>query len=191
MLTVAITITSIINSIVVFANGNSVITTEFDLTREFTTYTFQTTSQTSSTTASIVGDKLVVNVDAFERQLSSITSYSTQTWFPRYLLYKDAENMFRLTQGNKAIVEVTYKVTGMPNSNHGLQIGIGGYSQGSQSTMYVRTSKKHTAEDLGKEFTLSSSFVVDSNNTVKIAFSGGGQFEISSIKVQELPSAEQ
>ncbi|MBO5322245.1 MAG: InlB B-repeat-containing protein, partial [Clostridia bacterium] len=108
-------------------------------------------------------------------------------WFPNYLLMADGA-FDMLTNGNKAIVEVKYKVTGTPNATHGTQIGIGNFNGGKGTNIYVRTSKKHTAEDQGKEFTLTSTFTVDNKYATKIAFSGGGDIEISSIVVHELPA---
>jgi hypothetical protein len=95
-----------------------------------------------------------------------------------------------LTKGNKAIVEVTYKVVSAnANADWGAQIGIGSFNGGKGSNIYVRTVKKHTSADNGKEFTLASTFTVDGNYATKIAFAGGGTIEISSIVVHELPAA--
>ena len=164
-----------------------VTTTKIDLTQDVANI-FATTGSTTNTTATVEGGKLKVHVSAYERQLSSITSYSNQTWFPNYLLAVNGE-FIRLGNGNKAIVEVKYKVTGTPNETHGTQIGIGNFNGGKGSNIYLRTSKKHTAADQGKEFTLTSTFVADNKYATKIAFSGGGDIEISSIVIHELAAA--
>ncbi len=165
---------------------NKIKTTVINLSQDVANV-FATTGSTTATTARVEDGKLKVHVSAYERQLASITSYSNQTWFPNYLLLSDGSfNM--LTNGNKAIVEVKYKVTGTPNPTHGIQIGIGNFNGGKGSNIYLRTSKKHTAEDQGKEFTLTSTFVADNKYATKIAFSGGGDIEISSIVVHELPA---
>ncbi len=164
--------------------GTDVTTTVIDLTQS-TTDVFATTGSTTNTTATVEGNKLKVKVSAYERQLATQT-YGTQTWFPNYLLNVDG-TFYKLTNGNKAIVEVKYKVTGTPNVNHGTQIGIGNFNGGKGSNIYVRTSKKHTAEDQGKEFSLSAVFTADNKYSTKIAFSGGGEIEISSIIIHELP----
>ena len=186
ILTVAILLTSVVNAVVVLANNNPVITTKINLNDNYQ-YSFMTTGATSSTTITPDNGKLNVFVYGYERQLSNINSYSVKTWFPRYLLYKDG-NALRLTNGNKAIVEVNYKVIGSINQTHGLQIGIGNNSSHSNTEIYVRNSRKHIAGDEGKEFTISSVFTADTQSTVKIAFSGGGNLEITSIVVHELPS---
>ena len=192
VLATAILLSTVITSVVVSANSvdTNIKTTVIDLTQDVANL-FATTGSTTGTTATVEDGKLKVHVSAYERQLAAQTSYSTQTWFPNYLLAVDGDfqNM-KLTNGNKAIVEVKYKVTGTPNATHGTQIGIGNFNGGKGSNIYVRTSKKHTAEDQGKEFTLSSVFTVDNKYATKIAFSGGGDIEISSIVVHELPAAE-
>jgi len=165
---------------------NDVKTTVIDLTQS-TDNIFATTSKTTSTTATVEDGKLKVGISAYERQLSGATSYSTQTWFPNYLLAKNGSTL-HLTKGSKAIVEVKYKVAGTPNVNHGTQIGIANWSGGKGSNMYVRTSKKHTEADMNKEFTLTASYTVDNNTSIKVAFSGGGTLLISSVTVHELPA---
>ena len=170
------------NSVVV----SDIKTTVIDLTKDIAD-SFATTGKTSATTAIAENGQLKVNISAYERQLSGITSYNTQTWFPNYLLRKSGST-FSFTKGSKAIVEVKYKVVGNPNVNHGTQIGIGNWSGGKGSNIYVRTSKKHTATDVNKEFTLTTDYTVDNNTSVKIAFSGGGTIVISSIVVHELPA---
>ncbi|MBO5200229.1 MAG: hypothetical protein J6B93_03005, partial [Clostridia bacterium] len=138
----------------------NVKTTVIDLTQDVANI-FATTGSTTNTTATVDGGKLKVHVSAYERQLSSITDYSTQTWFPNYVFAVDG-SVLKLTNGNKAIVEVKYKVTGTPNATHGTQIGIGNFNGTNKgSNIYVRTSKKHTAEDQGKEFTLTATFTAD------------------------------
>lgn len=164
----------------------NVKTTVIDLTQD-TTNIFATTGKTAATTATVEDENLKVSISAYERQLAGETSYSKQTWYPNYLLAANGSTL-HLTNGSRAIVEVKYKVTGTPNVNHGTQIGIGNFNGGKGSNIYLRTSKKHTAEDQGKEFTLTSTFVADNKYATKIAFSGGGELEISSIVVHELPA---
>ena len=184
-LTFAIIVSTLVTMGVVSANSvdTNIKTTVIDLTQDVANV-FAITGNTTATTATVEGGKLKVHVSAYERQLAAQTSYSSQTWFPNYLLLDDG-NFKLLTNGNKAIVEVKYKVTGTPNATHGTQIGIGNFNGGKGSNIYVRTSKKHTAEDQGKEFTLTSVFTVDGKYATKIAFSGGGDIEISAIVVHE------
>ena len=161
-------------------------TTQIDLTQD-TANLFATTSSTTGTTATVEDGKLKVSLSAYERALTSQT-YGTQTWFPTYLLAVDGSTL-KLTNGNRAIVEVKYKVVSAnSNDTWGAQIGIGNFNGNNGSNIYVRTSKKHTTEDAGKEFTLTSIFDVDNYYATKIAFAGGGTIEISSIVVHELPA---
>ena len=143
VLATAILLSTVITSVVVSANSvdANIKTTVIDLTQDVANV-FATTGSTTATTATVEDGKLKVHVSAYERQLSGITSYSSQTWFPNYLLAVDGDfqNM-KLTNGNKAIVEVKYKVTGTPNATHGTQIGIGNFNGGKGSNIYVRTSK--------------------------------------------------
>ncbi len=192
VLAVTILLSTLVTAVVVSANNGdpNIKTTVIDLTQDVANL-FATTGSTTATTATVEDGKLKVHISAYERQLAAQTSYSTQTWFPNYLLAVDGDFLnLKLTNGNKAIVEVKYKVTGTPNATHGTQIGIGNFNGGKGSNIYVRTSKKHTAEDQGKEFTLASTFTVDNKYATKIAFSGGGDIEISSIVVYELTAAE-
>ena len=188
VLTVTVLLSTIITSVIVSANNtdSNIKTTVVDLTQSLSNV-FVTTGNTTSTTATVENGKLKVKVSAYERQLSGETSYSKQTWYPNYLLATNG-NTLHLTKGSRAIVEVKYKVVGTPNVNHGTQIGIGNWAYGKGSNIYVRTSNKHIAGDEGKEFTLTSSYTVDNNTSIKIAFSGGGILEISSITVHELPA---
>ncbi len=161
-------------------------TTKIDLTQD-TANLFATTGSTTSTTAAVEDGKLKVHLSAYERALTS-QSYGTQTWFPTYLIAVGGA-MHKLTKGNKAIVEVKYKVVeANANADWGAQIGIGNFNGGKGSNIYVRTSKKHTTADVGKEFTLTSVFTVDGYYSAKIAFAGGGDIEISSVVVHELPA---
>lgn len=161
--------------------------TEIDLTQNLDNF-FATTGSTTATTAKVEDGKLKVHISAYERQLVGITSYNSQTWFPNYVLAVDGAS-FKVAQGNKAIVEVKYTVTGEPNPNHGTQIGIGNWYGGKGSNIHLRTFKKHTAPDKGKEFTLVSTFTADAKGSIKVAFSGGGDIEISSIVIYEIPAA--
>ena len=160
--------------------------TEIDLTQNLDNF-FATTGSTTATTAKVEDGKLKVHISAYERQLVGITSYNSQTWFPNYVLAVDGAS-FKVAQGNKAIVEVKYTVTGEPNPNHGTQIGIGNWYGGKGSNIHLRTFKKHTAPDKGKEFTLVSTFTADEKGSIKVAFSGGGDIEISSIVIYEIPA---
>jgi len=188
ILVITILISTVLTSIIVSANNtdSNIKTTVVDLTQSLTNV-FATTGSTTATTATVEGGKLKVNVSAYERQLAGETSYSKQTWYPNYLLATNDVTL-HLTNGSRAIVEVKYKITGTPNVNHGTQIGIGNWAYGKGSNIYVRNSKKHVAGDEGKEFTLAASYTVDNNTAIKIAFSGGGKIEISSIVVHELPA---
>ncbi|MBO5322065.1 MAG: hypothetical protein J6B22_05625, partial [Clostridia bacterium] len=105
VLSITILLSSVLTSVVVSANTDpNIKTTVIDLTQEVTNV-FATTGSTTATTATVEGGKLKVHVSAYERQLSGITSYSSQTWFPNYLLMADGA-FDMLTNGNKAIVEV-------------------------------------------------------------------------------------
>ena len=188
ILAMIILLSSVLTSVIVSANNtdSNIKTTIVDLTQSLSDL-FVTTGNTSSTSATVENGKLKVSISAYERQLAGETSYSKQTWYPNYLLAANG-NTLKLTNGSRAIVEVKYKVTGTPNVNHGTQIGIGNWTYGKGSNIYVRTSRKHIAGDEGKEFTLAASYTVDNNTSIKIAFSGGGKIEISSIIVHELPA---
>ncbi len=161
--------------------------TEIDLTQNLDNF-FATTGSTTATTAKVEDGKIKVHISAYERQLVGITSYSSQTWFPNFVLAVDGAS-FKVAQGNRAIVEVKYAVTGTPNPNHGTQIGIGNWYGGKGSNIHLRTFRKHTEEDQGKEFTLTSVFTADDKGSIKVAFSGGGDIEISSIVIYEIPAA--
>ncbi|MBO5210995.1 MAG: hypothetical protein J6B80_03595, partial [Clostridia bacterium] len=142
ILAAAILLSTVITSVVVSANSvdTNIKTTVIDLTQDVANL-FATTGSTTATTAKVEDGKLKVHVSAYERQLSGITNFNV-TWFPNYLLV--ANDSFKmLTNGNKAIVEVKYKVTGTPNPNHGTQIGIGNWYGGKGSNIHVRTFKKH------------------------------------------------
>ncbi|MBO5211708.1 MAG: InlB B-repeat-containing protein, partial [Clostridia bacterium] len=189
-LTFAIIVSTLVTMGVVSANSvdANIKTTVIDLTQGVANL-FVTTSNTTSTTATVEGGKLKVHISAYERHLTDQV-YSKGTWFPNYLLAVDG-SMLRLTNGNKAIVEVKYKVVDANgNATWGAQIAIGNRNGGPDNNIYVRNAKKHTTADIGKEFVLTSVFTVDGNYATKIAFAGGGDIEISSIVVHELPAAE-
>ena len=161
-------------------------TTHVDITK---TPNFATTGSTTATTAKVEDNLLKIHVQNWERQLINNTPSSSQTWFPNYLIGTDDGGVFAFSEGSKVIVEFEYKITGTPNSTHGLQVGVGAWYASSGSNMFTKAYKQHMPEDNGKNFTFATSYAIDASNKkgVKIAFSGGGDLEISSITLHELP----
>lgn len=190
LLSLCLCITMISSVMLITSADTAVTTTVMDLTKVADMQNIGGTTG-SSCTATVEGSVVKVHVENYERQCSTCTPSASTTWLPNFIARKADGTIFSFKVGNKAIVEVTYKVTGDPNANHGTQICIGAKGNGNNNQINTKVYRKHVAADKGKTFTLSACYDVTSDTlSPKIAFSGGGEIEISAIKLTELKSSD-
>ncbi len=130
----------------------------------------------------------------YERQLGDwVPSKTDYTWFPLLTLLQGGK-AHSFTKGDKVIVEVGYRVTRVTDTNHGVQIGVGAGGEGVANWVYPIASQRsdETTPD-GKTQFFSHVWIVgdatspDQYTTPKIAVSGGGDIEITSITLYECP----
>ena len=168
---------------------NPDVETVVDLTKN---ETMVTTEKTAASNMKLNNGKLIFDIYNYERQLNTTDTTNSDSWFPAYYFNDSEGNIIDLQIGSTYELAVAYKIIDVKaGDNIGLQIGFGADGQPNQSRTRIKGYAVHKKEDIGKEFTYTTSYTAEKFNfgqlhLPKLLFSGQGELEVLSIKIKKI-----